>query len=327
MTGPRVCTTIQKNDANIGITTVARVAQGINIGNLLVSNSYTDVSKVPVNGAYIKGNIVTDGSNLLVTDAEKAKWNDTSVVTLRPMTANIHDWITKGSSGMWAGEGDSITNAPDTGWWRYIGISRGDTNGYITLLAFELTGNSGKMHVKTCVGGAWGAWVKLAVNKSDVGLGNVPNTDATNPANIAWTASYRSVTDTEKSTWNNKVDGTHTHIPSNITQDSNNRFVTDSEKSTWNGKQAALNGTGFVKISGTTISYDNSTYAASSHNQAATTITEDTTHRFVTDSEKSTWNGKQNILSEMTGTILGLVKLNGNYTFTGTLNVPTPALP
>jgi len=30
---------------------------------------------------------------------------------------------------------------------------------------------------------------------------------------------------------------------------------------TWNAKQAALNGTGFVKISGTTISYDNSTYA------------------------------------------------------------------
>lgn len=33
-----------------------------------------------------------------------------------------------------------------------------------------------------------------------------------------------------------------------------------SSASTWNGKQAALSGTGFVKISGTTISYDNSTY-------------------------------------------------------------------
>ena len=30
--------------------------------------------------------------------------------------------------------------------------------------------------------------------------------------------------------------------------------------------------------------------------------------------------------TEMTGTTLGLVKLNGSYTFTGTLNVPTPAL-
>jgi hypothetical protein len=33
---------------------------------------------------------------------------------------------------------------------------------------------------------------------------------------------------------------------------------------TWNAKQPALNGTGFVKISGTTISYDNSTYALDS---------------------------------------------------------------
>lgn len=33
-----------------------------------------------------------------------------------------------------------------------------------------------------------------------------------------------------------------------------------SSASTWNAKQAQLNGTGFVKASGTTISYDNSTY-------------------------------------------------------------------
>jgi hypothetical protein len=33
---------------------------------------------------------------------------------------------------------------------------------------------------------------------------------------------------------------------------------------TWNAKQNALNGTGFVKISGTTISYDNNTYALDS---------------------------------------------------------------
>lgn len=42
-----------------------------------------------------------------------------------------------------------------------------------------------------------------------------------------------------------------------------------SSASTWNAKQAALSGTGFVKISGTTISYDNSTYLTTS--SAATT--------------------------------------------------------
>ena len=40
--------------------------------------------------------------------------------------------------------------------------------------------------------------------KGDIGLGNVPNADATNPANITQSASYRFVTDTEKATWNAK---------------------------------------------------------------------------------------------------------------------------
>jgi hypothetical protein len=37
-----------------------------------------------------------------------------------------------------------------------------------------------------------------------------------------------------------------------------------SSAATWNGKQSALSGTGFVKIAGTTISYDNSTYVPTS---------------------------------------------------------------
>lgn len=45
----------------------------------------------------------------------------------------------------------------------------------------------------------------VTVSKSDVGLGNVPDTDATNPVNITQSSSYRFATDTEKSTWNAKV--------------------------------------------------------------------------------------------------------------------------
>jgi hypothetical protein len=65
------------------------------------------------------------------------------------------------------------------------------------------------------------------------------------PANVSWstnTFDYNgSIT---SATWNGAAIA-DTHI---------------SSAATWNGKQAALNGTGFVKISGTTISYDNSTY-------------------------------------------------------------------
>ena len=42
---------------------------------------------------------------------------------------------------------------------------------------------------------------------------------------------------------------------------------------TWNAKQNALNGTGFVKISGTTISYDNSTYYLASNPSAYIALT------------------------------------------------------
>jgi hypothetical protein len=47
-------------------------------------------------------------------------------------------------------------------------------------------------------------WKNHTLTKSDVGLGNVPNVDATNPSNITQDANHRFVTDTEKATWNGK---------------------------------------------------------------------------------------------------------------------------
>ena len=48
------------------------------------------------------------------------------------------------------------------------------------------------------------SWQTL--DKSAVGLGNVPNLDTSNPANITQNSTHRFVTDTEKSTWNGKQD-------------------------------------------------------------------------------------------------------------------------
>lgn len=45
----------------------------------------------------------------------------------------------------------------------------------------------------------------VTLSKSDVGLGNVANIDTSNPENISWTSNYRTVTDTEKTTWNGKA--------------------------------------------------------------------------------------------------------------------------
>ena len=44
-----------------------------------------------------------------------------------------------------------------------------------------------------------------------------------------------------------------------------NGYLSSTDWTTFNGKQAALSGTGFVKASGTTISYDNSTYVTSAY--------------------------------------------------------------
>jgi hypothetical protein len=46
----------------------------------------------------------------------------------------------------------------------------------------------------------------VVIDKTDVGLGNVPNVDATNPANIVQTSNYRFVTDLQINTWNAKQD-------------------------------------------------------------------------------------------------------------------------
>ena len=45
----------------------------------------------------------------------------------------------------------------------------------------------------------------IVLGKSDVGLGNVPNMDATNPINISQNSNYRFVSDSEKSSWNAKM--------------------------------------------------------------------------------------------------------------------------
>lgn len=55
----------------------------------------------------------------------------------------------------------------------------------------------------------------------------------------------------------NSATGIFTIQPANASQ---NGYLSLSDWSTFNAKQSALSGTGFIKISGTTISYDNTTY-------------------------------------------------------------------
>lgn len=104
-----------------------------------------------------------------------------------------------------------------------------------------------------------------------------------------------------------------THPASVVVQDATNRFVTDTEKATWNGKAstdiATITANGLmesadkVKLNGVAASANNYTHPA---NHAASVITQDATNRFVTDAEKSTWNGKAG-KTVATTTVAGLV--------------------
>ena len=89
------------------------------------------------------------------------------------------------------------------------------------------------------------------------------------------------------------------HPASMIAQDTTHRFVTDAEKTTWTGKastavatQAAnglLSAADKKKLDGIATGANNYTHPTS---HPASMIAQDTTHRFVTDTEKSAWNAK-----------------------------------
>ena len=145
---------------------------------------------------------------------------------------------------------------------------------------------------------------------------------------ITETTSKKIMTDTERTKLSgieaNANDYTHpaSHPASMITEDTSHRFVSDSEKSTWNGKAETDVATGVAdglmssadksKLDGVEASANNYSHPA---NHPATIITEDTTHRFVSDTEKSTWNDK---LDKAGGTVTGDLTVSGDMTINGT---------
>ncbi|NQT35039.1 hypothetical protein HQ587_07610, partial [bacterium] len=105
-------------------------------------------------------------------------------------------------------------------------------------------------------------------------------------------------------------------------EDTSHRFVTDTEKSTWNDKAETDVATGAAdglmsasdkdKLDGIEASANNYSHPA---DHPATMITEDASHRFVTDTEKSTWNDK---LDKAGGTVTGDLTVSGDLTINGT---------
>ena len=90
-----------------------------------------------------------------------------------------------------------------------------------------------------------------------------------------------------------------THPATTIEQDASHRFVTDTEKTTWNVKASTavvtqsanglMSAADKKKLDGVAAGANNYQHPAT---HPASVIVQDSTHRFVTDTEKTTWNGK-----------------------------------
>ena len=111
-----------------------------------------------------------------------------------------------------------------------------DSSSYITLSSLSFAAGSGAYNSTTGV-------ITIPTN----------NTQITNGSNYITLASLSATTPLSY----NSSTGAFSISQSNTTT---NGYLSFTDWNTFNGKQAALNGTGFVKASGTTISYDNSTY-------------------------------------------------------------------
>lgn len=154
---------------------------------------------------------------------------------------------------------------------------------------------------------------------------------ASHPATmIQEDASHRFVTDTEKSAWGGKADKTAasasaaglmsaadkqkldgvaagannyqhpaSHPASMVQQDTTHQFITEEERRTWNSKPGSGTATGTSsglmsaadkqKLDGVAAGANNYQHPAS---HPASMVQQDSTHRFVTDAEKSAWSGK-----------------------------------
>jgi phage-related tail fiber protein len=142
----------------------ARQTDGTRYGN-----QYRAIAEFNTKGDayfYITTQDVGDSVNFRDKFSIAKAYNADSAITssnmaMRPMTPDIHDWIPFGSTGMFVGHGVNIINAPDADWWRYIGISHENPEGYITLQAMPLLGTP-RFLIKMCVAGSWSAWREFA---------------------------------------------------------------------------------------------------------------------------------------------------------------------
>jgi hypothetical protein len=249
-------------DAGTGDVTISLAASGV------TANTYGSASQIPVVTVDTYGRITAvslasvaggSGTTVRYTESFTAIANQTVFTTTNTLTAGYYDVYLNGvrlNTSSYSVVDNSITLAD--------GATAGDIVDVIILgnlsVATTLpsqTGNGGKY---LTTDGTNVSWATVTAG----GTGTVTSVAALTIGTTGTDLSSSVATGT-----------TTPVITLNVpTASATNRgALSSTDWSTFNGKQAALNGTGFVKISGSTISYDNSTYYLASNPSGYTTNT------------------------------------------------------
>lgn len=202
------------------VITVPDVNATMATTNLVQTFSGTQTFSNTISGS-INGNAAT-ASNIAYSGLTGTvpTWNQNTTGTAATITGIYGNTIT--SSQVTSGLGFTPYNATNP-------------NSYITSLSLTPYAPLVSPTFTGTVGG---------INKTMVGLGNVDNTsDASKPISTA--------TQTALNLKQNTLSNASTEV---------NGILTAANFTIFNNKQSTLNGTGFVKASGTTISYDNSSF-------------------------------------------------------------------
>ena len=242
--------------------------------------------------------ITQDSTHRFVSDAEKSKWNSKADADHTHLNSIVNDTrsenpapndtgFTKNRVSFDLKSNSEINNPPVQGSYSAMmniapGSDQSSGNGYQLLFGYGTSTTIPKLCVRTNTlsSTSWGTWYEL------YSTANKPTPDDIGAASSS-----------------------HKHSPSDITEDSSNRFVTDSQIATWNSKASTavvtqsanglMSASDKTKLDGIATNANNYVHPS---DHPATMITEDSSHRFVSDSQISTWNAKASTTIATTGT-------------------------
>ena len=232
--------------------------------------------------------ITQDSTHRFVTDTEKNSWSSKANADHTHTTVSVNDTRAENPAPNDPGfikkvvsfdlkSNEEIDSPPVEGSYSAMmsiapGVDQSVGNGYELLFGYNSDPSLPKLCIRTNTlnSSNWGAWQEVY-------------TTANKPTPAALGAATAS----------------HTHQASTITEDVDHKFVTDTQIATWNAKAPSTpvtqSANGLMtaadkkKLDGIASNANNYVHPDS---HKATMITQDSTHRFVSDAQINEWNAK-----------------------------------